>query len=202
MAGTISDVGCFSFFPSKNLGAYGDAGMVVTDNKELAENIRLLRNHGSSKKEKYKNLIVGTNSRLDEIQAAILRVKLKHLNNWIRKRIEIAEYYSKELKGIGDIMIPIIAPKRTHIFHQYTIRTKKRDQLKKFLTKKGISTIVYYLTPLHFQPAFKYLGYHKGDFPEAEKAAKEVLSLPIYPELLREEQEFIVEEIKKFYAGK
>jgi dTDP-4-amino-4,6-dideoxygalactose transaminase len=199
MAGSIGDLGCFSFFPSKNLGAYGDGGMVITNNKKLAEKIRLLKNHGSFPKEKYLNLILGTNSRLDAIQAAILRVKLKYLSKWSKKRAEIASYYSKNLKGVGDIITPAIASNRTHIFHQYTIRTKFRDKLQKYLSKNGIPTMIYYPLPLHLQPAFKYLGYKKGDFPEAEKVSKEVLSLPIYPELSKKDQEFIVRKIKGFY---
>jgi len=199
MAGSIGDLGCFSFFSSKNLGAYGDGGMVVTNNKKLAEKIRLLRNHGSSPKEKYLNLILGTNSRLDAIQAAILRVKLKYLKKWIKKRQEIANYYNQFLQGIGDIQVPEILLDRTHTFHQYTIRTKNRDKLKKYLEKNGIPTMIYYPIPLHLQPAFKCLGYKKGDFPESEKASKEVLSLPMYPELSKKEQEFIVRKIKEFY---
>jgi len=199
MAGSIGDIGCFSFFPSKNLGAFGDGGMVVTNNKKLAEKIYLLRNHGSSPKNKYLNLILGTNSRLDAIQAAILRVKLKYLKKWIKKRQEIAKYYNQSLKGIGDIKIPEIFPDKTHTFHQYTIRTKYREELKNYLQNQGIPTMIYYPIPLHLQPAFKYLGYKKGDFPESEKAAKEVLSLPIYSELSKKEQDFIVKKIKKFY---
>jgi dTDP-4-amino-4,6-dideoxygalactose transaminase len=199
MAGSIGDLGCFSFFPSKNLGAYGDGGMVVTNNKKLAEKIRLLRNHGSSPKNKYLNLILGTNSRLDAIQAAILRVKLKYLKKWIKKRQEIANYYNQSLKGVGDIKVPEILLDRAHTFHQYTIRTKHRDKLKKYLEKNGIPTMIYYPIPLHVQPAFKYLGYKKGDFPQAESTSREVLSLPIYPELSKKGQEFIVKKIKEFY---
>ena len=201
-AGTIGDCGCFSFFPSKNLGAYGDGGMLVTNDKKLADKIRLLRNHGSSPKEKYLNLIVGTNSRLDAIQAAILRVKLKYLPKWSKKRAEIASYYSKNLKGIGDIITPVVASNRNHIFHQYTIRTKSRDELQKFLKENEIPTMIYYPLPLHLQPAFKYLKYRKGNFPEAEKASKEVLSLPIYPELPRNDQDLLLKKIKIFFKDK
>jgi len=199
-AGTIGDLGCFSFYPSKNLGAFGDGGMAITNNNKLAEKIRLLRNHGSSPKEKYLNLVIGTNSRLDAIQAAILRVKLKYLPKWSKKRAEIASYYNKALKGIGDIITPIVDQKRNHIFHQYTIRTKYRDRLQKYLKNQGIPTQIYYPRPLYLQPAFKYLRYKNGDFPEAEKVAGEVLSLPIYPELKRKEQDFIIRKIKEFYA--
>ena len=201
-AGTIGDLGCLSFFPSKNLGAYGDGGMVITNNEKLAEKIRLLKNHGSSPKEKYLNLIVGTNSRLDALQAAILRVKLNYLPDWSRERAKKAVYYSENLKGVGDIMTPVIGQKRNHIFHQYTIRTKARDELKKYLEEKEIPTMIYYPLPLHLQPAFQGLGLKSGDFPESEKISKEVLSLPIYSELSQIDQDFIIKKIKEFYAEK
>ena len=201
-AGTWGDLGCFSFFPSKNLGAYGDGGMVITNNKKLAEKIHLLRNHGSDPKNKYRNLILGINSRLDAIQAAILRIKLRHLKEWNKQRQRIAKYYNQKLKKVRDIDIPKILPNRTHIFHQYTIRTKSRDKLSNFLKKQGIETKIYYPIPLHLQPAFKFLGHKKGNFPEAEKASKEALSLPIFPELTKTEQEFIVKKIKSFYEEK
>lgn len=200
-AGAIGDAGCFSFYPTKNLGAYGDGGMLTTNNKKMAEKIRLLRNHGSSPKEKYLNLVFGSNSRLDAIQAAILRVKLKHLKRWSQRRLEKAIYYTAFLSKISDIVPPHIAPHRSHIFHQYTIRVKggKRDKLKKYLKERGIPVMVYYPLSLHLQPAFKYLKYKKGDFPEAEKASREVLSIPIYPELSQKEQNFIIKKIKEFY---
>jgi hypothetical protein len=197
--GLIGSLGCFSFFPSKNLGAMGDGGMIITNSKKLNDKIRLLKNHGSSPKEKYKNLVLGFNSRLDAIQAVILNVKLKHLNKWNEKRMVIANYYSKNLKEIKEIKIPIVKDKKSHVFHQYTIKAEKRDELKKYLWGKGISTMIYYPLPLHFQPALKYLGHKKGDFPEAEKASKEILSLPIYPELSEKDQDFIIEKIKEFY---
>lgn len=201
-AGSIGDLGCLSFFPSKNLGAYGDGGMILTNNKRLAEKIRLLKSHGSSTREKYLNLVIGTNSRLDTLQAAILRVKLKYLKKWTKQRQEIAKYYNHKLHKVGDIATPEILSDRTHIFHQYTIRTKLRDKLQKYLKNKGILTMIYYPIPLHSQPAFKYLCYKKGDFPKAERAAKEVLSLPIYPELSRKSQDFIIKIINKFYERK
>ncbi|OGZ18325.1 MAG: transcriptional regulator [Candidatus Nealsonbacteria bacterium RBG_13_38_11] len=198
-AGTIGDFGCFSFFPAKNLGAFGDGGMVVTNNEELANKIRLLKNHGSSPKEKYLNLIIGTNSRLDAIQAAILRVKLKYLSKWSKERAEKADYYNEKLKGVGDIIAPVMGIDRTHIFHQYTIRTKSREELQKYLKEKEIPTMVYYPLPLHLQLAFKYLCCNKGDFPEAEKASEEVLSLPIYPEISPKDQGSIINNIKEFF---
>ena len=201
-AGTFSDLGCFSFFPSKNLGGYGDGGMVVSNNEELAEKIRLLKNHGSSPKEKYLNLILGTNSRLDTIQAAILRVKLKHLEEWSKARAKKAGLYTNQLGKLKELITPSIASGRTHIFHQYTIRVNEqvRDKLNKYLSSQGIPTMIYYPVPLHLQPAFKYLGYKKGDFPEAEKASEEVISLPIYPELNKNDQNFIIKKIRTFLA--
>ncbi|PJA00591.1 transcriptional regulator [bacterium (Candidatus Gribaldobacteria) CG_4_10_14_0_2_um_filter_33_15] len=201
-AGTFSDLGCFSFFPSKNLGGYGDGGMVVSNNEELAEKIRLLKNHGSSPKEKYLNLILGTNSRLDTIQAAILRVKLKHLEEWSKARAKKAGLYTNQLGKLKELITPSIASGRTHIFHQYTVRVNKqvRNKLVSYLNKQGIPTMIYYPVPLHLQPAFKYLGYKKGDFPEAEKASEEVISLPIYPELNKNDQNFIIKKIRTCLA--
>ena len=207
-AGSVGDLGCFSFFPSKNLGAYGDGGMIITNNQKLADKIRLLKNHGSSPKEKYKNLILGVNSRLDAIQAAILRVKLKYLKDWSRKRAEKASYYSNQFNKLNTfselVFSPYVAPGSIHIYHQYTIRvnSKLRSKLIKHLSERGIPTMIYYPLPLHFQPAFKYLGYKRGYFPETEKAAKEVLSLPIYPEIKKKDQDFAVQKIKEFYEKK
>ena len=202
-AGSIGDDGCFSFFPSKNLGAFGDGGMVTTSNSKLADRIRLLRNHGSSPKEKYKNLILGTNSRLDAIQAVILRVKLKYLNDWNLKRCQIAQKYNDAFQNITGLKLPITNNETieqcNHIFHQYTIRTAKRDALKQYLSDHGIPTMFYYPLPLHFQPALKYLGYKKGDLPISEKAAREVISLPIYPELTVKDQNFIISHVQKFF---
>lgn len=201
-AGGLGDLGCFSFFPSKNLGAMGDGGMIITNNKKLNDKLKLLKNHGSSSQDKYKNLILGTNSRLDAIQAAILRVKLKYLKKWIEARKKVASYYGQNLKEVKELELPVVKDKKSHVFHQYTLRLRSgqaRDNLKKYLEKSGIPTMIYYPIPLHLQPALKYLGYKKGDLPEAEKAAKEVLSLPIYPEISRKEQDFIIRRIKEFY---
>jgi len=198
-AGSFGDFSCLSFFPTKNLGAFGDAGMILTNKKKLSNEVKLLRAHGSSFKDKYLNLLLGTNSRLDSIQAAILGVKINYLNKWNKERIKKAEYYSKSLENVGDIIIPRIAPDRNHIFNQYTIRTKKRDKLLNFLKRKDVPAMIYYSLPLHLQPALSYLEHKKGDFPEAEQVAKEVLSLPIYPELFQKEQEIIIREIKNFF---
>ena len=196
-AGSFGVTGCFSFFPTKNLGAYGDGGMITTDNKELKDKIELLKNHGASSEDKYLHLTLGTNSRLDVIQAAILRVKLKHLDEWNQKRREIAEKYNE--LNVGDIVTPDFD--KSDVYHQYTIRTKQRDELKEYLDSKGVPTKIYYSLPLHLQPAFKNLGYNEGDFPVAEKVSKEVLSLPIYPEL-EEEQNKVIIEITNFYGRK
>ncbi len=194
--------GCFSFFPSKNLGGYGDGGLVTTNDDELADKIRTLRMHGA--KPKYYHHVIGYNSRLDTIQAAILSVKLNHLEEWTNKRRENAMFYSQALDDITDdkLELPQIAEGRKHIFNQYTIRVKegKRDKLKQFLEGQGISTTIYYPLPLHLQPCFSFLGYKKGDFPAAEKASAEVLSLPIYPELKKEEGGYVVEKICEFFG--
>lgn len=196
MIGGIGDVGALSFFPSKNLGGCGDGGMVLTNSKKIADNVRLLRNHGSSLKEKYLNLIVGANSRLDALQAAILRVKLKHLNDWNKKRARIAKIYNEELKSAAQIYLPQIY--FGNVFNQYTVRAKNRDRLKSYLAKLGIDTKIYYPLPLHLQPALKFLGYKKGDFKEAEAASKTVLSLPIFPELTKDQQQCIINAVKSF----
>ena len=200
-AGTIGDTGCFSFFPTKNLGAYGDGGMVATNDDGIYEKIRLLKSHGSSSQDKYRHLSLGVNSRLDSIQAAILNVKIKHLNEWNKKRTDIAEYYNEGLKDIDGLIAPAVNFGNTHVYHQYTIRVARREQLQKFLKEKGVPTMVYYPIPLHLQPAFEYLKYKVGDFSEAECAAKKVLSLPMYPELDKKEQESVVKAIKDFYGN-
>jgi dTDP-4-amino-4,6-dideoxygalactose transaminase len=197
--GTIGHLGCFSFFPTKNLGAYGDGGLVVTDDDELAERARMLRVHGS--KPKYFHHIVGTNSRLDALQAAILRAKLPHLDEWTAARQRIAARYDELLADLEDLELPRRAPDRTHIFHQYTIRVPndKRDSLKRYLEEKGIGTHVYYPLPLHLQPCFRELGYREGDLPESERASREVLSLPMFPELHGEEVEYVAEQMRVWY---
>ena len=200
MAGSIGDFGSFSFYPSKNLGGFGDGGMVTTNNEKLSEKVRILRVHGS--KPKYYHKMVGINSRLDELQAAVLRIKLKHLETWTNNRIERAERYDTLFKdaGLSDIVsLPVRRAYNRHVFNQYIVRVKKRDALRDYLAKEGIGTEIYYPVPLHLQQCFKYLGYKKGDFPASEKAARETLALPIYPELVLEEQEYVVKKIAEFY---
>jgi len=198
LAGSLGALGCFSFYPTKNLGAYGDAGMVTTNDDALAETIRLLRVHGA--KPKYVHHVVGINSRLDAIQAAILSAKLTHLAEWTEARRRVANRYDALLAGVPGIVLPYRAPGRTHIFHQYTIRVLggRRDALASHLKAAGVGTMVYYPGPLHLQECFAHLGYREGDFPESERASREVLSLPIFPELRDEEQEYVAGEIRRF----
>jgi dTDP-4-amino-4,6-dideoxygalactose transaminase len=198
-AGVIGDIGCFSFFPTKNLGAYGDGGMAVTDNDQVAAKIRMLKTHGSSPENKYKNLEIGVNSRLDAIQAAILSVKIKYLGQWNGQRAAIAKCYDDALNSVGDVAVSFVTPNNRHVYHQYTIRTSKRDRLAQFLKDAKIPTMIYFPFPMHLQPALSYLGHKTGDFPEAERACREVLSLPIYPELGQAEQDKIIKAIKDFH---
>lgn len=194
--GMFGDTACISFFPTKNLNALGDAGMILTNSEELAGKLRIIRVHGSSKK--YHHDFIGYNERLDAIQAAFLRVKLKYLDEWNEGRRQIAHKYDEALKDV--VQIPFVEPDNVTIYHQYTIRTPKRDGLRQYLTEKGVGTAIHYPQPLHFQEALKYLGYKEGDFPEAEKAAKEVLSLPIHNTLTDEEVEYVITTIKKFFS--
>lgn len=196
--GSVSDLGCFSFFPSKNLGGMGDGGMVVTSNPELAEKVKLLRTHGA--KQKYYHDIVGYNSRLDTIQAAVLNVKLKYLDSWSKKRRENAQIYNQQLKGC-EITLPKAESYNYHIYNQYTIAVKNRDELKDFLKQKGVGCEVYYPVPLHLQECFSYLGYKKGSCPISEKKASAVISLPVFPELTEKEQECVISAIKQFYRN-
>ena len=200
-AGTVGDVGCYSFFPTKNLGGCGDGGMVVTLDKNRAERLRKLRVHGSGTT--YYHDEVGINSRLDAIQAAILDIKLKHLEEWNEERRKIADYY-KLLFKTHDVQEFVTAPSELegnyHIYHQYVVRVReKRDELMDYLNAEGFAVRVYYPLPLHLQPCFAYLGYKAGDFPVSEKLSKEVLALPVFPGLTQDEQETLVSKIAKFF---
>jgi len=199
--GNSGTLGCFSFFPSKNLGAAGDGGLITTNDAGLAERVRLLRVHGGHNK--YNAEILGTNSRLDALQAAILRVKLAHLNAWNSARQKKAECYRALFRKHGldrKIGLPQCPPDRVHVYNQFTIRCPHRDPLREFLKTRGIPSDVYYPIPLHLQAAFAYLGYRAGQFPESERAGREVLSLPNYPELSEDQQSAVVEAIRDFYA--
>ena len=197
-AGACGDAACFSFFPTKNLGAAGDGGMVTTDDPDLADRVRILRQHGAHPK--YYHKLVGYNSRLDAIQAAILKVKLPHLDRWTEMRRMHAAMYDSELSGLGDIQIPVRRDNAYHIFHQYTITTSRRDELRSYLQAAKIGTEIYYPLPLHLQECYSYLGGKTGQLPKAEKAAKTALSLPIFSEMTEGEQSEVVETIRKFYA--
>ena len=194
--GSLGEAGCVSFYPTKNLGAYGDAGMVLTNSAELAARIRSLRNHGQAGK--YLSSEPGWNSRLDEIQAAILRVKLRHLSSWQRARQAHAAEYHRLLSAIPGVMPPLAPEGFEHVYHQYTIRVEKRDALQRYLADRKIESTVYYPYPLHLQPLYSALGHQAGDFPHAERAAQEVLSLPMYPELRKEQIARVVEAVAEF----
>ena len=197
-AGSIGTVGCLSFFPSKNLGGAGDGGMIVTNDAELAEKIRMLREHGMRPKYYYK--YIGGNFRLDTLQAAVLLVKLKYLDAWSEQRRQNARLYDELFKGCGEVTAPVIRPYNISIYNQYVIRVAaQRDQLMEFLTANGIGTAIYYPLSLHEQECFRSLGYTRGDFPESEKAAAETIALPIYPELTDEQIRHVAGTVKEFY---
>jgi dTDP-4-amino-4,6-dideoxygalactose transaminase len=197
-AGSFGAMGCFSFYPTKNLGAYGDGGMVVTNNKKLYETLSLLRCYGEKKK--YQHHLKGGNSRLDEIQAAILRVKLKYLDRWNKERRKKASIYKDILEGTG-VILPDEKDWTRHVYHLFVIRTKMRDGLQAFLKTKGIDTLIHYPIPIHLQKAYKELGYQRGDLPVTEKCSREILSLPFFPELREEEMEEVEKQIKEFFKG-
>ncbi len=197
--GAIGNAGCFSFFPAKNLGAYGDGGCVVTNNEAVAEKVRLLRDHG--RVDKYTHRIEGSNSRLDTIQAAILLAKLKHLDAWNAKRRAHAELYGERLASVEGIVIPEILDTVVHVFHLYVIRTQRRDALMEALKEAGVSTGIHYPVPLHLQPAYDRLGLKEGSFPVTEECAKRILSLPMFPELREQQIDSCCEIIRKGVCG-
>ncbi len=197
-AGSLGDVGCFSFFPSKNLGGVGDGGMVVTAKGEIAERVRLLRTHGAMCG--YDHRVVGYNSRLDELQAAVLLVKLGYLEQWTSARAENARYYGAELADHqNEIVGPTQLPDRKHVYHQYVARCRSRDELRTYLSARGIETQIYYPMPLPEQEALRYLGYRRGNFPCAEETSEQALALPIYPELSDAQKDHVVGSIAGFY---
>jgi dTDP-4-amino-4,6-dideoxygalactose transaminase len=196
--GSMGSAGCFSFYPSKNLGAYGDGGMVTTDDPELATRMRLLRNYGQTAK--YRHTEKGLNARLDSLQAAILSVKLRHLPRWNKARVGHAEQYKDLLSGVGDLVFQDQACYSTHVYHLFVVETEWRDALQKHLDTRGIQTGIHYPIPIHLQRAYEDLDYGDGDFPETERLAKRMLSLPMFPELRSEQIERVAEEIKGFFA--
>lgn len=192
----VSGIGCFSFYPGKNLGAYGEGGSIVTNSREFDEIIRAYRDHGQVKKHVHK--YIGYNYRLEEIQAAVLRVKLRHLDKWIEMRRKNARLYDELLEDC-DVVIPVEKNYNKHVYHLYVIRAKQRQKLIEHLSSKEIQTAIHYPTPIHLQEAYSHLGYKTGSFPAAEKCVNEILSLPMYPELKHEEIEFVVKSIKEFF---
>lgn len=199
-AGSLGTLGCFSFFPSKNLGGAGDGGIITTNDSRLAQRLRMLRVHGARKKYQYE--LLGINSRLDALQAAILRIKLTHLNDWTSRRRRNAEQYRElfaEYKLTEQLALPCSPDNCFHAYNQFSIRVSQRDELQRYLRNQGVSTEVYYPSPLHLEPAFSYLGYSAGDFPNAEAVCREVVSLPIHPELTISQQRAVVAAISRFY---
>jgi dTDP-4-amino-4,6-dideoxygalactose transaminase len=197
-SGTLGNLGCFSFYPGKNLGAYGDGGAVVTNDKKLANKIRRLRNYGQ--RSKYDHQEKGSNARLDEMQAAVLNVKLKYLDEWNRLRAKHAFSYSENLKNIEQIKIPEIFSDRDPVFHLYVIRAKNRNELQRFLREKKIATQIHYPLPIHLEEAYKDLGHKAGDFPKTEQVANEILSLPMFPELQSVQRDYVIQAIQNFYS--
>lgn len=195
-AGTFGDFAAFSFYPGKNLGAYGDGGIITTNNKEIYETVCMMRNYGQ--KEKYHHVFLAWNKRLDALQAGILRVKLRYLDQWNNLRIQHAKLYAKLLAD-SSVIVPEFQDDLSHVFHLFVIRTKKRDALKKHLHLKGIQTGIHYPIPIHLQAAYKHVGYKKGDFPVTEKYAEEILSLPMFPELTDEQIQTTVSAMKEFF---
>lgn len=195
MTGTFGDVGCFSFYPSKNLGAFGDAGAIVTDNPQIAEDIRVFRNYGSEKR--YYNRVVGTNSRLDEMQAGLLRVRLSHIKELENEKRKICTRYLNEINN-PNIILPSIRDGATNIWHQFVIRTERRNELIEYLEGKGIGTIIHYPIPPHLSEAYSYLGHKKGAFPITEQYADTVLSIPLYNGMTEDELDYVIEALNEF----
>jgi len=199
-AGRLGDVGCFSFFPTKNLGGFGDGGLMTTDDDRLADALAMLRVHGS--RVRYLHEAVGINSRLDALQAAVLHVKLTYLDQWTEGRRRNAERYGRlfaDAQLLDRVLLPVTKPGNFHVYNQYTVRVRHRDELRNFLKEKGVGTEVYYPLPMHLQNCYHDLGYHKGSFPVSERAAEEVLSLPIFAELTDNQQAYVVQMIAEFY---
>ncbi|MBI3556948.1 MAG: DegT/DnrJ/EryC1/StrS family aminotransferase [Deltaproteobacteria bacterium] len=196
-AGTRGVMGCFSFYPGKNLGCYGDGGLITTNDAELKEKLEALRNYGSKKK--YHHPIVGYNSRLDTVQAAVLNAKLPHLNAWSAARASAAVKYNKAIEGIGDLILPQIPDKGSHVFHLYVLRTKKRDALLAHLNANGVQAGIHYPTPIHLHGAYADLGYRKGSFPVSEQLCDEIVSLPMFPEISDEQIHYVVGQLKGFF---
>jgi dTDP-4-amino-4,6-dideoxygalactose transaminase len=197
ITGSFGNANGTSFYPGKNLGALGDAGAVTTNDEDLQKKITILRNYGSQKK--YNNEVIGFNMRLDELQAAFLSIKLKHLTEWTKQRVEIANKYNRALKNIGDLILPMVHSSATHVYHLYVVKTKNRTELQKHLSDKGIGTLIHYPIPPHLQNAYNFLNYKKGDFPIAEEIANTCLSLPIWPGMTDEDIDCVCNAVKSYY---
>ena len=195
--GNFGIAAAFSFYPGKNLGAFGEAGAIVTNDDRLALKLRQLRDHGQV--EKYKHEFEGHNYRMDGIQGAVLGVKLKHLTRWTDRRRSIADLYKKLLRGVGDLAIPFESTRARHVYHLFVVRTKKRSELRAFLSERGVASALHYPIPLHMQPAYLHLGYKVGDFPVSEQAANECLSLPIYAEMTDEQVHYVADQVRAFF---
>jgi dTDP-4-amino-4,6-dideoxygalactose transaminase len=195
--GNFGAAACFSFYPGKNLGAYGEAGGIITNDDLLAKKLRQLRDHGQS--EKYKHQFWGHNYRMDGIQGAVLGVKLKYLNQWTSKRREIAAKYRQQFDGIPDLTPPFESPKVFHVYHQFVLRTKKRSAFQQYVTEKGIASALHYPIPIHFQEAYLHLGYKPGDFPISESCAEECISIPAHPEMTNEMVEYVISNVRSFF---
>ncbi len=200
MVGTFGHAACFSFYPGKNLGSYGEGGGVATNSDDIAEKMDKIRNHGS--KIKYVHEFVGYNYHMHGFQGAVLTIKLKYLDGWNKRRREIAEKYTEKLKDIKDLSLPYVQKDCEHVFHLYVIRTSFREELRQFLNDNGVGTNIHYPYPLHLQESYKFVGYKQGDFPIAEEYAPKLLSLPMYPEMTDEQIDYVVSKIKEFYKGK
>lgn len=200
LVGTMGIAGTFSFYPGKNLGAYGDAGAIVTDDDMLAEKVRMFANHGADRVNKHEHLMEGVCSRLDGLQAAILFAKLPHIDSWTSARQERAANYDELLRGVSEVITPKIRPGATHVFHNYVLRAHRRDELQVFLKENGVETTRHYPVPLPFLKAYEYLGHAPADFPVVTQHSREIISLPVYPELSGEQQLYIVDKIQEFYA--
>jgi dTDP-4-amino-4,6-dideoxygalactose transaminase len=202
--GSLGDIGCFSYYPTKNLGAYGDGGMAITDDDDLAEKIRLLRNYGRTEKEykqTYEHRLIGYNSRLDELQAAVLSLKLKYLDEWTERKRALSAHYTELLAHVKDLVPPVEKEYARHVYWDYCVKVRKRDQIEKSLAEKGIHTAVLYRIPIHLQEAYRYMGFKEGSYPVAEQCSREILSLPLFPELTEKEIVYVVTELKKIIGG-
>ena len=199
-AGVLGHLSAFSFFPTKNLGGAGDGGILTTDDGALADHLRMLRVHGS--RERYVHEEIGYNSRLDEVQAAVIRVKVPRVDGWNRQRDQVAGWYRKGLAGVPQVAVPAVPEGYTHIYHQYVIRAQRRDDLKAFLQERGVGSMIYYPIPLHVQTCFRFLGYRDGYLPATERAAREVLALPVFAELTQAEVGQVCDAIRDFHTGR